>query len=273
MCVYTRILNNYKLDIYFITLTIKKIRPFYSESQIPYFQNFMSTKVKAIRYPDFNLPHAKVCLGIWADWVLDSGRQKNLAVWDVLSWAGRIVSFCESSSHGERSTLKQHTVEGLLQMPMDTGSRYWSWRGGASSPLAMSLGNREGNYEKSVCDQAQGIGRKGWLQMENCTLGQYHWSAPRTDYTSSGLLTNISLQNLNIPRYSLKHKTIDCSHPLPVDQSSELKIQFDVRKIKHNRFCTLQWNRLIVFAHKFMTLNINITHVTQNSLFNSWLDV
>lgn len=161
MCVCTRILNNYKLNTYFYYPYTKKIRPFYSESQIPYFQNFMSTKVKAIRYPDFNLPHAKVCLGTWAGWVLDSGRQKNLAVWDVLSWAGRIVSFCESSSNGERSALKQHTVEGLLQMPMDTGSQYWSWRGGASIPLAMSLGNREGNYEKFCLWPSTGAWQEG----------------------------------------------------------------------------------------------------------------
>lgn len=185
----------------FITLTLKKNRPFCSESQIPYFQFFMSTKVKALRYPDFNLPHAKVCLAIWAGWVLDSGRQKNLAVWDVLFWAGRIVSFCESSSNREWSTLEQHTVEGLLQMPMDIGSQTCSWRGGASVPLAMSLGNREGNYEKSACDhEAQGLGRKGRLQMENCTLCQCHWSTLWTDYNSSGLLIYIPLQNLNIPR-------------------------------------------------------------------------
>lgn len=111
------------------------------------------------------------------------------------------LCFCESSSNGEQSTLKQHAVEQLLQMPMDIGSQFCSWRGGASIPLAMSLGNREGNYEKSVCDhQAQGLGMKGRLQMENCTLCQCHWSTLWTDYNSSGLLKCISLQNLNIPR-------------------------------------------------------------------------
>lgn len=65
VCVYTHLEQLQAGHIFYYPYN-KKNRPSYSESQIPYFQNFMSTKVKAIRYPDFNLPHAKVCLGIWA---------------------------------------------------------------------------------------------------------------------------------------------------------------------------------------------------------------